>query len=405
MRLSTSAPSTSTQRVSSRSTIRTQPTSRRVTRSTSALTDRPAQTPTVLPTRPPRTAQSTCQPIRPSTSAPDDDDEPVTTCFWCLQTFTDEHELKKHEKCHDMDEQSSPIKRRRRHSISLDDFSPIAGPSSTNQLGTRNDRLTYTIKQVGEKKFKNAAIDRHYKVQFHANEALQGGKLSDLHDELQGMFDELLNEVKLGLQGNDLGRVVISHPKLTSNIIVPLQKLDELSGAKVMEYVENVLNSHEHLALEDEMTIDVGTIEIPKGGYGIQINNIQDSLCLARAILMGCLKIRQMDTKDWKDMISGDSHLTLEELVLKYKACPKWFYRDLNKEKFAHRQTEIVHKVCEEINVCTLLHLGLNDIPPFEQFFEVDVLVNANAIGFVKSVQGVRIVTTVSVANISTRPT
>lgn len=283
------------------------------------------------------------------------EDEPSVMCFWCKAMFKDEQSLNEHETCHDIDDgPSSPKKRKRQESpVSQDEtFSPVPGPSNVNQKGSGDVNIAYTIKKVSEKTFKNAVIDRHYKVQFNSDNAVQDEKLSDIHNELQTMFDELLSEVKSGLEGNDLCRIIVKHPDLTSSIVIPLQKIDELSGDKVMEYIENVLNSHENLTLQKEMAIDIGTMELPKGGgrsipitdlFGsnnslvrkksiIEIANT-DNLCLSRAILMGVLKTNKMNSKLWNEMTTADAGLSIEDKVLKYKACPKWYYDMLLKNQ------------------------------------------------------------------------
>ena len=47
---------------------------------------------------------------------------------------------------------------------------------------------------------------------------------------------------------------------------MPLRKLDDLSSQDVLEYVENVLSSHQDLDMTNSFHVDVGTMELPKGG-------------------------------------------------------------------------------------------------------------------------------------------
>ena len=111
--------------------------------------------------------------------------------------------------------------------------------STTNQDGGAGEQIGFTLSKVDEKQFiKSRAIDRHYKVRIDQN-ALQGKKVNQLHNELHDLFDRALTEVKQNMQGNDLGRVVIHHPSLNHEIVVPLQQLDGLDANTIMETVEN----------------------------------------------------------------------------------------------------------------------------------------------------------------------
>ncbi|KAJ8315885.1 hypothetical protein KUTeg_006561 [Tegillarca granosa] len=221
----------------------------------------------------------------------------------------------------------------------------------TNQIGFGSTSLPYEIRKVNERTFKNSVIDRHYKVKFHPDEALENQKLSNLQNELGNMFEEVLNDARDGLQGSDLMRVIINHPNLNNPVYVPLQKVNELDSDKIMEYLENVLTSHENLEMNQDFSLDIGTMQLPSGGARVQITRITgpnnslsrkysiieiqntDSTCLARAILMGFLKTKTMSTNDWKSLTNDDSNLDTEDLVLKYKACPEWYFRDLKRQK------------------------------------------------------------------------
>ena len=80
------------------------------------------------------------------------------------------------------------------------------------------------------------------------------------------MFDDVLDQARGDLAGNDLGRVVIQHDTLNNPIVVPLRPWDDLNANTVMETIEKVLNSHENLSIDDSFDITVGSIELPKGG-------------------------------------------------------------------------------------------------------------------------------------------
>ena len=73
------------------------------------------------------------------------------------------------------------------------------------------------------------------------------------------MFEQVLEEARGNLAGNDLGRVVIQHDKLHDPIIIPLQPLDQLNADVVMGTIEKVLNSNQNLTVDESMDILIGT--------------------------------------------------------------------------------------------------------------------------------------------------
>ena len=132
--------------------------------------------------------------------------------------------------------------------------------------GGINQKLAFKIEKIGEKQFsKTKAVDRHYKICIDPQH-LNGKKLTDMHNELHDMFERALKDVKQNLQGNDLGRVVIHHPSLNHEIVVPLRPLDELDADAILENVENVLSSNENLPMDEDFDVSIGSIELPKGG-------------------------------------------------------------------------------------------------------------------------------------------
>ncbi len=79
------------------------------------------------------------------------------------------------------------------------------------------------------------------------------------------MFDDILDQARGDLAGNDLGRVVIHHEGLQDPIVVPLQPWDNLDADVVMGTIEKVLNSKQDLPVNESFEITVGTIDLPKG--------------------------------------------------------------------------------------------------------------------------------------------
>ena len=223
----------------------------------------------------------------------------IYRCPWCrLLFYNDEKEYKKHIEMHvDIDIMNSKSfsctfcgsvvpptlhawqkhkhQQQYMHNVSSADrqLSPVAGTSheTPQQIGhgsseTNDSTLPFSFTKVREKTFKNGVKDKLYKVKFNPEKSLEGQKLSSMHNQLLNMFDDVISEATNSLQGSDLCRVVVHHPSLTNPIYVPLQKVDHVSGQDVLQHVENVLNSHQNLEMTENFSVDVGTMELPKGG-------------------------------------------------------------------------------------------------------------------------------------------
>ena len=54
----------------------------------------------------------------------------------------------------------------------------------------------------------------------------------------------------------------------SSPLVVPLRPINQLDASVVMSHVENALNSHQNLALDSSFRIDIGVIQLPRGGSG-----------------------------------------------------------------------------------------------------------------------------------------
>ena len=147
---------------------------------------------------------------------------------------------------------------------------------------------------------KNAAVDKTYQVK--VNKKHHGELLEDMKYGVHYVFDQVLNKARVDLEGNDLGHVVIQHDGLHDPIFIPLQPWIQLDANKVMDTIEKVMNSNQNLAIDENMDIAVGTVDLPKGGSRYRIAKIngknnslklktsimtienKDQLCMAKAI-------------------------------------------------------------------------------------------------------------------------
>ena len=283
-------------------------------------------------------------------------------------------------------------------------LSAVPGPShwSPPQIGhgasqVHDSSLSYRFEKVGEKTFKNGVIDRHYRVKFNPHESLEGQNLSSLHNQLEDMFDDVIDKARGNLDGADLARVIIHHPKLDINIYFPLRQIDHLSGHDVLEHFENVLSSHQDLDMNDSFHVDVGTMELPKGGAKlpitslvgddnslarkrsiIQINN-SDNSCLAAAVGVAYAAANTISTQEWKDLTKRDQSLSMPKLLLKYGKCPVWYKKHLSQRQ--KKQDDLARFLCREANADHWRPLTICDISKLEELLTVDILVVSARLG------------------------
>ena len=145
-------------------------------------------------------------------------------------------------------------------------------PSQTTPPPSQN-LPQYRLVKKGEKTFKkDGARDMMYEVRLN-HEDWNGKRLKDGHDHLRDMFAKVIRQARGSLTDEDMGHVIIHHPDLTNPIVIPLRPLIDLKPEVIMSIIENVLSSHENLAIDDSLKISVGTIEIPKGGKRLVITS------------------------------------------------------------------------------------------------------------------------------------
>ena len=108
---------------------------------------------------------------------------------------------------------------------------PMIGGGDEPQPGPshRPKGLQYTIRKKWERTYaKNAAVDRTYQVKI--DEQYSGQSLLDVRQGLHQTFDDVLDQARGDLAGNDLGRVVIHHEGLHDPMVSTFKKMYSLPG-------------------------------------------------------------------------------------------------------------------------------------------------------------------------------
>ena len=102
------------------------------------------------------------------------------------------------------------------------------------------------------------------------------------------MFDQVLNEARGDLAGNDLGRVIIQQEGLHEPIVIPLQPWDQLNADVVLGTIEKVLNSNQNLSVDESFDITIDSVDLPKGGARRRITKLKgknNSLQLKKSVI------------------------------------------------------------------------------------------------------------------------
>ena len=212
------------------------------------------------------------------------------------------------------------------------------------------------------------------------------------------MFEDILDEARGDLAGNDLGRVVVHHHGLQDPIVVPLQPWDRLNVDVVMGQIEKVLNSHQELAMNESFEITIGKINLPKGSGRRPItslegdkNSIQikrslvtidndDQLCMARAIGVGWAKLNRCTKKEWDDLTRYQKSKSQLELVLEHRKVSESYYKNL-RHKTRKEQKNLAVALSRLAGVPLDRPASLNDVEAFEEALDVRVMVVSARLG------------------------
>ncbi|CAG2242131.1 unnamed protein product [Mytilus edulis] len=271
--------------------------------------------------------------------------------------------------------------------------------SEEEGYGAEPEENPYLFRRSGQKTFsKNLAKETTYKVKF--NDTWKGKKLRNLKKELEKMFDDVLNKAKGN--DNDLGRVIISHPELNNSIVVPLDKRSNINSQRVMEAVENVLNSEENLPLDTSMHVTIGNITVPRGSGRFPIIRLkgtsnslalkkpilqvcnEDKMCLATAIGRCFLKLcKIVPLEKWRETTKNDEDMNTFQKVIKHGMTTKRYFKHVSASalKNTSYSKTMAITLCKEANLSTDEALSIRDIEHFENVLDVNILVLSARLG------------------------
>jgi len=126
----------------------------------------------------------------------------------------------------------------------------VGGADNPDNARNPNEEPPYRIELSGVRRFARAtATESTYRVRF--NDQWQGRRLRELRRQLYRMFEDVLERARVGLEDNDLVRVIIRHGALNHAVVIPLREVGEADVETILQKIENVLQSDETLSIDD----------------------------------------------------------------------------------------------------------------------------------------------------------
>ena len=157
------------------------------------------------------------------------------------------------------------------------------------------------------KKFRMTATDHTIRFKNTLNQL----DLIESYERTQAIFEHLLNDVTRNMNEKDQVRFVLRSDQLDTPISMPFMAVEQLTPERVFSQIERVIQSNRDFRLNDTVTVDIIHVEAPQGsgrskrttlniseylhkkGSVITINNNNDNLCLARALVVAVARIEK----------------------------------------------------------------------------------------------------------------
>ena len=197
-----------------------------------------------------------------------------------------------------------------------DIFSPKKNPSQINDEKNIDTRNLYDFNDVLNKKSWKFRTDSHvFTASFKRFEDLPPHQLDALFDDVSQQIKQ-----KLNAEPSDTIRLSINHPSLDMGIHILVLCAEQLEGTVLLDQMEKVLQSNTEFKLNDGLlTLDITHTKPPRASGKskymsseldskvftqkkqsiIQIVNVEDSLCFARAIVVGMCYSERENTETW----------------------------------------------------------------------------------------------------------
>ena len=139
------------------------------------------------------------------------------------------------------------------------------------------------------------------------------------------LFNDMVAQLyeEAGVSSNDKVRISITHPDLEFGIHIPFGNEVHISGETLLNEIEKVSQSNHKFKIHDgQIHVEMTHITMPEGSGGsrnmpfgshinienmtkvkksmVKIDNANDSMCLARSIVVGMCKVNRTDDPAWQ---------------------------------------------------------------------------------------------------------
>ena len=130
-----------------------------------------------------------------------------------------------------------------------------------------DQKIKFDLKPLAKKNFKNFAYEQSFKVKI-LEQTLMGKKFVDILKSLRLLFKGVLDECKKFIESKGEKdyrvKLVVEHKDLSSPLILPLTHISVMTPRVIIDGLMKVLQSHQDLALNEDLNIVVGCLFRPK---------------------------------------------------------------------------------------------------------------------------------------------
>ena len=81
--------------------------------------------------------------------------------------------------------------------------------------------------------------------------------VTNIPDRCDEIFDDALKTILADLQPNDFIGMDMRHPKLDKPILIPFMLKNQITGQKILNIIERILQSKTEVTFDDQLTVSV----------------------------------------------------------------------------------------------------------------------------------------------------
>ena len=160
----------------------------------------------------------------------------------------------------------------------------------------------FQLEVIQSKSFRQSHAAREVTYRAKLKNPAENVPLNDLFNHVYVLMETILNEMRKNYGDAGVMRLYITHPKLERAIIIKPTYIGDLTGDKILEYIDTVLYSAGEIPADDELIINAAIVEFLSGSGRSSLINVEvdkvpkkalviirnkDHSCLPRAIMVG----------------------------------------------------------------------------------------------------------------------